>query len=229
LVWFLRDLWAGAGWGLLDDRGQPKAAFHALSRVLQPIWIGVIDDGLNGLMLHWAQETAQTIEATLHVQAWRQGELLVAQGQNALRLTPRGCGRIALTTLLEGFIDLNWAYRFGPVAAELLQARLVDASGNVLASTLHFTPSLLARRGSVGLAAETAQGPDGSMRVRLSTRAAALGIHFDVRGWLPSDEYFHLAPGAERTLQFSPLPGTGSRAWNASVTALNTHEILSLT
>ena len=23
LVWFLRDLWAGAGWGLLDDQGRP--------------------------------------------------------------------------------------------------------------------------------------------------------------------------------------------------------------
>ena len=228
LVWFLRDLWAGAGWGLLDDQGHPKAAFHALGRVLQPIWIGLVDDGLNGLMLHWAQEGAAAIETTLHVQAWRHGEQPVAHGQVALTLTPRGRGRVALSTLLGGFVDLNWAYRFGPVPAELVQARLIDAHGGTLASALHFEPSLLARRGAIGLAAETTQQPDGSMQVRLSTRAAALGVHFEASGWLPSDEYFHLAPGAERLLRFQPLPGADSRPWSASAAALNSHEFVGL-
>ncbi|WP_354344299.1 glycosyl hydrolase 2 galactose-binding domain-containing protein [Variovorax boronicumulans] len=228
LVWFLRDLWAGAGWGLLDDQGQPKSTFHALSRVLQPIWIGVVDDGLNGLALHWAQETSRSIDATLQIHAWRQGEQLVAHGQAAVELTARGRGRIALTTVLDGFTDLNWAYRFGPVAVELLQARLLDTNGKLLASTLHFDPSLISRRGPVGLIAASARNPDGSMQVRLTSRAAALGVHFDARGWLPSDEYFHMAPGAERTLHFTALPGTGARSWNASVMALNTYEMQSM-
>ena len=30
LVWFWRDLWAGAGWGLVDDVGQPKACWWML-------------------------------------------------------------------------------------------------------------------------------------------------------------------------------------------------------
>ncbi|RYY78748.1 MAG: glycoside hydrolase family 2 protein, partial [Comamonadaceae bacterium] len=30
LVLMLRDLWAGAGWGVLDDEGGPKACWHAL-------------------------------------------------------------------------------------------------------------------------------------------------------------------------------------------------------
>ena len=36
LVLFLHDLWAGAGWGLLDDLGQPKAAFHGLREACAP-------------------------------------------------------------------------------------------------------------------------------------------------------------------------------------------------
>ena len=34
LVWFLHDLWAGAGWGLIDAAGRPKAPYFALKRVL---------------------------------------------------------------------------------------------------------------------------------------------------------------------------------------------------
>lgn len=228
LVWFLRDLWAGAGWGLLDDQGQPKSTFHALSRVLQPTWVGVVDDGLNGLTLHWVHEGSQTIDATLQVHAWRHGDQLVARGQTAVELIARGRGSVALTTVLDGFTDLNWAYRFGPVAVELVQARLLDGSGKPVASTLHFDPSLISRRGPVGLVAVSTPNPDGSMTVHLRTRAAALGVHFDARGWLPSDEYFHMAPGSEKTLSFTALPGTGARAWNASVTALNTHELQSM-
>ena len=32
LVWFLRDLWPGAGWGLIDAQGLPKAAYYYLKR-----------------------------------------------------------------------------------------------------------------------------------------------------------------------------------------------------
>ncbi|MBS0343145.1 MAG: glycoside hydrolase family 2 protein, partial [Proteobacteria bacterium] len=227
LVWFLRDLWPGAGWGLLDDQGQPKAAFHALARVLQPVWLGWIDNGLNGMELHWANEGAQGIEATVHVQAWRHGKQSVARGSQPLFLPPRGRGRLGLADMLGGFVDLNWAYRFGPMAAELVQATLVDQGGRVRASALHFPSALLARRGAVGLSAEVRRAADGSMRVQLRAQSAALGVHFEARGWAPSDEYFHLSPGEERTVQLRRLPTHDAHAHlGACVTALNTHEIL---
>lgn len=229
LILFLRDLWPGAGWGLLDDQGQPKAPFHALARVLQPIWLGWVDNGLNGMELHWANESATGIDASVQVHAWRHGRQPVARGEQALHLPPRGRGRVRLPQMLEAFVDLNWAYRFGPATAELLQARLVDGSGRVLATAMHFPPALLARRGAVGLAAEVSGSADGSMLLRLSTQSAALGVHFEASGWLPSDEYFHMAPGEERTVTLRPAPSKGiSFNPGVCVSALNTHEILPL-
>jgi beta-mannosidase len=49
LVWFLRDLWEGAGWGVIDALGEPKAAWHALRRVLQPRLLAISDEGTTGL------------------------------------------------------------------------------------------------------------------------------------------------------------------------------------
>ncbi len=48
LVWFLRDLWPGAGWGVVDATGLPKAAYYYLKRSLQPISLSLSDEGNNG-------------------------------------------------------------------------------------------------------------------------------------------------------------------------------------
>ncbi|MGH8639633.1 MAG: glycoside hydrolase family 2 protein, partial [Burkholderiales bacterium] len=37
LVWFARDFYPGAGWGILDSTGRPKAAYWYLKRVLAPV------------------------------------------------------------------------------------------------------------------------------------------------------------------------------------------------
>ena len=52
LVWFLNDMAEGAGWGVIDDRGQPKVPWYALRRAFQPIHLGLTDEGLNGLGIH---------------------------------------------------------------------------------------------------------------------------------------------------------------------------------
>ena len=51
----LRDakvLVAGAGWGVVDSHGGPKAAYYYLRRAMQPVGIFATDEGVNGLALH---------------------------------------------------------------------------------------------------------------------------------------------------------------------------------
>ena len=49
LVWFFKDLWPGAGWGIVDSRGFPKAAYYYLRRAWQPRQVTITDEGLDGL------------------------------------------------------------------------------------------------------------------------------------------------------------------------------------
>jgi beta-mannosidase len=222
LVWFLRDLWAGAGWGYLDDLGEPKAAFHALARVCQPLHLGVTDEGLNGLTLHAVNEHAEAREGRLDIALYREGEWPVAQASRALSLPARSSQAWPLTDWLEGFTDVSWAYRFGPPPADVLVVRWQGPDGQV--ERVHFIDSAAAplRRAALGLEARAEALAEGDViRVALRTRAAARGVHFEVDGWAPDDEYFDLAPAAERHVCFRPWAGQARRPWRATVNAIN--------
>ncbi|MEY4883697.1 MAG: hypothetical protein RIS34_1551, partial [Pseudomonadota bacterium] len=84
LVLFLRDLWAGAGWGVVDDSGTPKACYHYLKRVLQPLAVLLTDEGGNGLFAHLINEHSENQAVELDITAWRDGNIKVATGQKNL-------------------------------------------------------------------------------------------------------------------------------------------------
>ena len=67
LVWFLRDQQPGAGWGVIDAAGEPKAAWHALKRVLSPVQVTITEEGVNGLALHLINERAQPLTGELRL------------------------------------------------------------------------------------------------------------------------------------------------------------------
>jgi beta-mannosidase len=225
LVWLLRDLWPGAGWGVLDDACRPKAAFHALARVLQPVHLGITDDGLDGLSLHLVNERPDAIEAELEFVLYRDAEVAVAQWRRPLRLAPRSCRRIAATDGLEGFVDLNWVYRFGPPAGDIAVATLVERRGDgrrvELAQAFHrVVDGPLPRCSDIGLRAQARPMADGRIKVEIESRGLAWGVHFDAPGWRPEDEFFHVAPGGCRTVNFVPV-ASRQRAWRSSISALN--------
>ena len=61
----------GAGWGIIDSTGQPKAAYWYLKRALAPVALLAVDEGLNGLWLHALNDTAESIETELRVALYR--------------------------------------------------------------------------------------------------------------------------------------------------------------
>ena len=50
------DLMPGAGWGVVDHRGEPKVAYHHLRRALAPIAVWIIDEGIDGVVVHVAND-----------------------------------------------------------------------------------------------------------------------------------------------------------------------------
>lgn len=222
LVWFLRDLWAGAGWGYLDDQDQPKAVFHALARACQPLHLGLTDEGLNGLRVQVVNERPEPAAGELRITLYRDGEFVVADAARPLQLPPRSVQALALTDWLDGFVDASWAYRFGPPPADVLV--LAWQGGGARREVVRFldaAPARLLRR-ELGLQARAREAADGqAIELTLCSRAAARGVHVDVEGWSGDDDGFDLAPGSERVLHFRPWPGQPRRPWRASVTAIN--------
>jgi len=220
LVWFLRDLWAGAGWGLLDDTGHPKACWHALARTLQPRSVVLTDEGNNGLVAHVINELSTPLDARIDVAAWR-GDVATNKASAALTIEPRGVRQVPLMSLFDHFTDLSHAFRFGPLAHDAVVATLRDTNGVRLAQAFHFPGGLgLPREADLGLTATSHPLKDGRIEVGLSARRLALGVHFDAPGFSADDEYFHLVPGEERLVVLSPKWATG-RPWSGFVQAIN--------
>lgn len=215
LLLFLQDLWAGAGWGVIDDAGQPKACLHALRRVLQPVTVLLTDEGGNGLFAHLVNEHAEPRDVVLEVGAWQGGDVRVAQGRQAFTLQPRGAITVPCVSLLGHFMDLGYAYRFGPPPCDVVSASLTDADGRVIARAVHFPVGLSAdQHADIGMQAQVEWTGADTATLTLSTRQLALGVHFDIPGYRAADEHFHLVPGetarvalqAQRPPQ--PLAGT---------------------
>jgi len=212
LVWFARDLWPGAGWGVIDSDGRPKAAYWYLKRACAPVALFTADEGLNGLWIHAVNDTAEPIEADLHIAIYDDGVLRDAVS-TSVSVPARGHRSVHADALFNGFRDLTYAYRFGPPAHDVIAASLHDArTGRFRASACYF-PGLLpaGQSGDVGLTVRPELGADGYALV-LATKRFAHAVAIDVDGFVPDDNYLNLEPGATKTVALRAVtPGVVPR------------------
>ncbi|NPC57363.1 glycoside hydrolase family 2 protein [Caenimonas soli] len=195
LVLCLRDLWAGAGWGVVDDAGVPKACYHYLKRVLQPLAVLLSDEGVNGLFAHLVNENGEEVKVELELTAWRDGTVRVASGTKAMALPARGSLSLSCLDLLDHFMDLNYAYRFGPPPCDAIVATLRDARGEVLARAFHFPDGLATKaQADIGLSAQAVMLDERTAELTVHSVQFAQGVHIDIPGFLADDDYFHLPP-----------------------------------
>jgi len=205
LIWLFRDLWPGAGWGLVDALGRPKAAYYYVKRALQAQSIFASDEGVNGLCLEVVNTPPRPLSATVELTLWRAGGVKVAEGTSSFLVAPHGSAQIEAATLFEHFIDLTHAYRFGPPAYEVAVARLLDTQTNQLISEAFYFPTGLAlpRVEDLGLQASLHR-LDERYRVHLVTKHFAQSVAVEVPGYVADDSYFHMAPATEKWITLSP-------------------------
>ena len=222
LVWFLRDLWAGAGWGLLDDQGAPKAAFHGLRRACAPIAIFISDEGTNGLDLHVANDPAAMLDAQIEVAVYRDDGLRLECATQSHRVAGHGTLALPVAAWFDHFTDLSRAYRFGPAGHALVVATLRSASGVQLGQAFHFAEGLPAEpEQDVGLSAHAEPLGDGCIALVIESRRFAQSIDLDLPGFEPDDAYFHLAPGGRRSVRLTPRSVAAVSPALGSIGALN--------
>jgi beta-mannosidase len=221
LVWFHRDLWPGGGWGVVDAGGAPKAVYYSMKRALQPIALVITDEGLNGLALHAINETASPLDVTVALTLYRHGESVVAEGNTPITLEPRSVREIAGEAVIGRFVDLAYAYRFGPPSHDLTLARMTcRRTGARLGEAFHFPLGRGAFPPSeLGLEARGCAGEDGTIELTVQAARFAQAVAIDARGFVASDDFFHIEPGGSRTVTLRPIRA-GARL-RGSVRALN--------
>lgn len=223
VVLSLRDTTPGAGWGLVDAFGRPKAPWWSLRRVLAPVALLLIDEGLNGVDLHAVNDRPSVLDARVLVELFARGETLVASAEREVSVPAHGTVTLGVEEVLGGFRDVGYAYRFGPPSHDVVAASLLAPDSSLLSQVVHL-PHGLARavEADIGVSGEIV-GPPGAQRARLRSRRFAQGVVVEVPGHHVEDAWFPLLPGATRELVLTPeTPAWGARgASSAEVRALN--------
>ncbi len=217
LVLWLRDVVPGAGWGVLDSGGGPKVAWAHLRRALAPVAVWMVDEGQGGVRIHVANDRPEPLRARLRLALYADGERLVGEAEEALEVAGRETVERDAEGLLGRWVDISWAYRFGPPQADVVVASL-ERAGAPVAQAFLFPAGRPQRRESaeaLGLEVEAIPGA-----VTLRSRRLAWGVRLRVPGWDAEDDAFSLEPGRKRTVALRPRePGA---AWpGGTLTALN--------
>ena len=232
LVWFLGDLWPGAGWGVIDSTGLPKAAYYYIKRVLQPLTVFVTDEDCNGLVIHIVNEAASATRVRLVLQLFRLSTPVGAPAAKVLSLDPASTTQISATDLYDGFLDLSYSYRFGPPSYDVLRAALFREPEHdqehepghdhtSLAEAFHFPQGLPNSVGiDVGLTASASAVGD-AWRLNIMSKGFAQSVHVDIPGFVADDQYFHMIPNSARTLTLRPRKSPAPKAPQGVVHALN--------
>ncbi|HEX4731678.1 MAG TPA: hypothetical protein VH299_10435 [Solirubrobacterales bacterium] len=227
LVLWLRDLVPGAGWGLVDHSGRPKPALEALGGALAPTAVWLTDEGLAGVGVHVANDGPEPLAARLRIGLYADAERLVGEVSEQLRLDPHTSVSRDLETMLGGFVDASWAYRFGPPAQDLIVASLErgdgDERGELISQAVFFPagrPAAAHSAERLGLECEAASAAGEKVEVRLRSRRLLYGTRVDARGYAPADAWFCVEPGIERKLVLK-RDGMAEAGSAVGVSALN--------
>jgi beta-mannosidase len=109
IVLMLRDLWPGAGWGLIDAEGRPKQALRSLRPILRESAAFLTDEGMNGLWLHIVDDGAVVADHGVTAQV-----LPLRCTPTGVTLSLRQHGSVCVDALMGRFSDSTYSYRFGP-------------------------------------------------------------------------------------------------------------------
>jgi beta-mannosidase len=222
LVWFFQDLWAGAGWGVVDASGRPKAAYYALKRAMHPVTVALTDEGLNGLYAHTTNDGATDLAGTLRVSLFRDGRTRVTSGSIPVAMAAHSTACVGVDEVFGRFHDVSYAYRFGAPGHDLVVAELLDGSGVALADAFHFPLGLPStQQPTVGLTASAQRRRDGTVALTVRAEELAQSVEVDCSDGVPDDNYFHVAPGHERVVIL--YPRAGATVTEGTVQPLNAH------
>ena len=121
-----RDIPRGGGGGLPGGDGTTQPAWYDGSRARGGAVAGFADEGLGGLALDVANDRPVAGESSLRRAFYRADGLRLDEVTTPVNVDAHGQWSIDVEELLGRFVDVTWAYRFGPVSVAAVVATVDD-------------------------------------------------------------------------------------------------------
>ncbi len=197
LVLWLRDLQPGAGWGVLRSNGTPKSPWWSLRRSLAPRAIWFTDEGLDGVAVHLANDRAAPWEGVLRITCYRADDLRLEEVSVPMSVPAHGGREEDVEAVLGRFLDLSYAFRFGPAAVTTVVGTFEDGTTSP-AQAFHFP---VGRPTSAHPPGVLTLGRDDEALILTSARVLD-EVRLSVAR--PGDNHFCLEPGVPRRIAGVP-------------------------
>ncbi len=226
LVWFMKDLWPGAGWGIIDSTGSPKACYYYLKRSWQPISIHLTDESLNGLLIHLINEGDKDFNGSISVKIINQRHLEMANMSKPINIDARSKLQLNSEVLLKHFYDLSYSYRFGPPSHYAVLVQLNNAKQQMISESFYFPKADMPTQASTGsLQAELIRVNENQCILSLSAQDFIFGIYIEIKNANLEDNYFHMFPDTTREIVID-VDSSTNKAPKGYLNAVNIEETI---
>lgn len=215
ITWFLRDIWRGAGWGLIDSDGEAKAVLHALAESWDPISIGLIDEGLNGVDVWIHNDTAEPFTGIATLSRTLDAHTLGTSAAVDVSVPARGSVRLRADELTGRFSDPSDSFLFGPSAHDAITVLLTDAGGaSVSRSVVDTSGGRSFQRTTIAYSATTEWADENTVLVHVSADDLVRGIRLESPTLVADRHHVDVTPGETRTLRIRRVD---DRAWPSTL------------
>jgi beta-mannosidase len=209
------------------------ATYHHLRRVLSPRAVWSTDEGQSGILAHVANDEATELRANLRIALYHDLELCVGEVVEPIVLEPHSQSAYDIEGLLGHFVDISWAYRFGPPAQDVVSLSLEREQNGVIELISQAfrlpagRPSVAEPASELGLVAALEQRHGERAVVRVETRRFAYGVRIHCAGFRAVDDAFSIEPGGQRRIELIRVAPDGDAA-NATLSALNLEGVVAV-
>ncbi len=224
LVWFLKDFWPGAGWGIIDSKGLPKACYYYLKRCWQPLNIVLTNESLNGIDIHVINESTTDFKGQLELSLLNKQSLEIIKESINITVNAGTTTTYNSDKILPHFWDVTYSYRFGPVKHNIVAAQLIDNSGELTSNAFYFPNAELPYSDpNAKLTAIAKETDNGNYELELTCNRFLYAVTIEVNGYIASSNFFHMLPNTTTLITMTKIISTTSR-YKGYVGALNLTE-----
>lgn len=204
LMLALRDTGPGAGWGLVDALGVPKASWYAWARAAAPTAVLLEDRGLDGVHITVHHDGPRAVNGVLRVALHTMTGLVPVEAATEISIPAHGRWSGTVDGVIGHFTDASHSHRFGRRSYEAIVVHL-DSNDLEIGPAVHLVggPDRPVQD-SVGMSATCERRGD-DWFLTVATVGAAQYVATDLAGFRPADSWFHLAPGMSRTVRLIPI------------------------
>jgi beta-mannosidase len=214
LIWFNRDFWPCAGFGLVDSNNRAKAALYQLKNIWSNRQIIIQSHGLDGANITVINEQPNQLKALVKVELIKHGNTLVTEAEHEINIAPNSHSQFSLDEMLGRFYDTGYAYKFGEAQFDVICCRLVEYT------KAYFQDECEQKTLSEDFLYANKLGLNVINQAEISTEIQALDddeylltiesdyflqfVNISSKNHIAEQNYFHLAPNHRKTILLKP-------------------------